>query len=100
MGITVVGAVDPRNAAAFPGSHPGVLHVAADAAPGAAGTFAAPGQDIPTTLPGARWDFVSGSSYAAAHVSGIVALLFEFDPGIRPQQVRTALRHPGPGIAQ
>jgi subtilisin family serine protease len=28
-----------------------------------------------TTQPEGKWDLVSGSSYAAAHVSGLVALL-------------------------
>ena len=34
------------------------------------GVLAAPGTDVPTTLPGSRWAMVSGASYAAAHVSG------------------------------
>ena len=37
----------------------------------------APGTDIPTTLPGSRWATVTGSSYAAAHVSGLFALVLE-----------------------
>jgi hypothetical protein len=32
---------------------------------------------VPTTLPGGRWGLVSGASYAAAHVSGLFALLRE-----------------------
>jgi subtilisin family serine protease len=35
----------------------------------------APGQDVLTTLPGGRWQPLSGASYAAAHVSGLFALL-------------------------
>jgi hypothetical protein len=42
-----------------------------------AGLYGAPGRDIPTTEPGGRWYLVSGSSYAAAHVSGLMALLRE-----------------------
>ena len=42
-----------------------------------AGTLAAPGRDVPTTLPGSRWATVSGASYAAAHVSGLLALMIE-----------------------
>jgi subtilisin family serine protease len=38
---------------------------------------AAPGSDVPTTLPGSRWGVVSGASYAAAHVSGLLALMLE-----------------------
>lgn len=78
-GIAVVAAVD-RGAAdgGFPAAHRGVIAVAdAGQGPAAAGAVLAPGRDIPTTLAGARWGVVSGSSYAAAHVSGLLALLHE-----------------------
>ncbi|WP_371868375.1 S8 family peptidase [Duganella margarita] len=52
----------------------------------------APGNDIPTSAPGARWAFVSGSSYAAAHVSGMLALLDELRPDSSPAQMRTLLQ--------
>lgn len=75
--IVIVAAYD-RGAAdgGFPASHRGVVAVAdeADGAP-VAGVFTAPGHDIPTTEPGGRWFLVNGSSYAAAHVSGLFALL-------------------------
>jgi subtilisin family serine protease len=81
-GIAVVAAVD-RGAAGggFPAAHRGVVAVA-DAPSGPSGSVAstvviAPGRDIPTTVTGARWALVSGSSYAAAHVSGLLALLRE-----------------------
>ncbi len=81
-GITVVGAFD-RNlpGGGFPASHAGVVAVI-DESLGAApsGVFGAPGRDIPTTQPGGRWYLVSGSSYAAAHVSGLFALLRERAP--------------------
>jgi hypothetical protein len=40
----------------------------------------APGQDIVSLAPGGRYDFASGSSYAAAHVSAAVALLLARAP--------------------
>jgi len=46
----------------------------AEAPPGA---LVAPGRDVATTLPGSRWATVSGASYAAAHVSGLLALTIE-----------------------
>ena len=77
-GVVVVGAVDPALAGGgFPASHKGVVAVAADPR---AGAFAAPGRDIPTTQPGAKFGLVSGSSYAAAHVSGLIALVREREP--------------------
>lgn len=78
-GAVVVGALDPAlTQGGFPASHPGVVAVASDPS-GAlpARAVAAPGRDVPTTLPGGRWATVSGSSYAAAHVSGLFALLRE-----------------------
>jgi subtilisin family serine protease len=78
-GATVVGAFDralPRGG--FPASHPGVIAVQEESlARPPAGVYVAPGQDVPTTQPGGRWSLVNGSSYAAAHVSGLFALLRE-----------------------
>ena len=85
-GITVVGAVDPAQAdGGFPASHTGVIAVVDEGGPpgirGGTTIFGAPGRDIPTTQPGGNWFFVNGSSYAAAHVSGLFALLRERSPG-------------------
>ncbi|WP_394782067.1 S8 family peptidase [Undibacterium sp.] len=82
-GIAIVGAVDPHVAGGgFPASYPGVVAVSDDTAKdGKSKVLLAPGRDIPTTVPGAKWRFVSGSSYAAAHVSGMLALLLELRPG-------------------
>lgn len=55
------------------------------------GLLAAPGLDVLTTAPGGTYDFLSGSSLAAAHVSGIVALLLERNPRLTPAEVRTLL---------
>ncbi|MBQ5964690.1 S8 family serine peptidase [Massilia sp. ZL223] len=83
-GVLVVGAIDPQlPGGGFPASHPGVI---------AAGAADAPDADIPTSLPGGRWGFVSGSSYAAAHVSGMAALLVELRPHAGAPLVRQALR--------
>jgi subtilisin family serine protease len=78
-GIDVVAAFDralPRGG--FPADHPGVIAVSEDSlARLPAGVYSAPGRDVPTTEPGGRWSLVNGSSYAAAHVSGLMALMRE-----------------------
>ena len=91
-GIVVVGAADPALArGGFPASHPGVVAVAVSGGGGAHGTFAAPGRNVPTTQPGARYGLVNGSSYAAAHVSGLFALMRERSPrGGKPLTLVTA----------
>jgi subtilisin family serine protease len=91
-GTTVVGAVDPeRPAAGFPASSASVLAVTAQTSgppPLRADVLRAPGTDIPTCLPGARWGFVSGASYATAHVTGLVALLAQLRPQASPEQLK------------
>lgn len=88
-GVVVVGAVDPAQAGGgFPASHKGVVAVTSEG--GAPGPYAAPGRDIPTTQPGGKFGLVSGSSYAAAHVSGLFALMREKSPRAgAPQLVST-----------
>jgi subtilisin family serine protease len=58
-----------------------VLAVAADDVHDTpANVLLAPGRDIPTTVTEGRWGFVTGSSFAAAHVTGLVALMRELAP--------------------
>lgn len=80
-GALVVGAVDPKVAlGGFPASYAGVIAVASDGAAVTRSEYQAPGRDIPTTQPHARWSLVNGSSFAAAHVTGLLALVREKDP--------------------
>jgi hypothetical protein len=80
-GATVVAAMDPAVAqGGFPASHAGVVAVAS--APGQGG-LVAPGRDVPTTEPGGAWELVNGSSFAAAHVSGLAALWRQKAPSAR-----------------
>ena len=92
-GAIVVTAVDPTaGEVSFPASHDGVLAVAeVDGQDAPAVVLLAPGRDIPVPVPGKQWGFVSGSSFAAAHVTGLVALLRELAPNAQTQQVREAL---------
>jgi len=73
-GAIIVGAVDAQApGGGFPASHAGVLAVS-DRVGADAAILSAPGDDVPAPAPGARWDFVSGSSFAAAQVAGMLAL--------------------------
>jgi len=74
----------------FPASHPGVL-VVAGAPPLPAGAVIAPGRDVPSAAPGGGWSLVSGSSFAAAHAAGLLALVRELDGSHGALALKTAL---------
>ena len=81
------------DAAGFPASHPAVI--AAAEAGGLSEhremVLAAPGTEILTTTPDAGYAFFSGDSLAAAHVTGVAALLLEKNPGIDTQTLAALL---------
>jgi subtilisin family serine protease len=91
--IAVVSAVDDSAAdGGFPASYKGVLAVAGErSSTQVHDVLRAPAEDIPTTQPGARWNLVNGSSFAAAEVSGLVALLRDLSPDITLTQLHDAL---------
>jgi subtilisin family serine protease len=96
-GIAVVGAVDGDQAdGGFPASHAGVVAVSDGAKAVRPGVFVAPGRDVPTTQPGGRWYLVNGSSYAAAHVTGLLALVREH-AGPPQGGLSLVTLHPGGG---
>ncbi|MFL6736661.1 MAG: S8 family peptidase, partial [Sphingomonas sp.] len=76
-GSVVVTAYDAsRPGGGFPASVPGVIAVSdRSLAPTSMHVYTAPGHDVPTTQPGGRWFLVNGSSFSAAHVSGLAALV-------------------------
>jgi subtilisin family serine protease len=72
--VTAFDAAKPRGG--FPASVPGVIAVADRSFAASSGeVYTAPGRDVPTTQPGGRWFLVNGSSFSAAHVSGLAALV-------------------------
>ena len=82
----------------FPASHSGVIGVSTsdgDPAedPASDGTtLLAPGHHIMVALPDDNYDFRSGSSLAAAHVSGVVALLRSASPDLSFQSALSYLQ--------
>ena len=54
--------------------------------------IAAPGVDILVPSPGDKYETSTGTSIAAAHVSGIAALLLELHPNLTADEVRQILQ--------
>lgn len=55
------------------------------------GVVAAPGVEIVTTIPQGDYDIMSGTSMAAAHISGTIALLLELDSSLAPDSIKRIL---------
>ncbi len=66
-------------------------NVYAKAARGAHISVAAPGVEVLSSAPGARYLPASGTSFAAAHVSALAALVLEKRPALDPAELRRAL---------
>jgi subtilisin family serine protease len=105
-GITVVAAaLEDQDEPGFPASLPITIPVIATGPDGNLpkpawlskfpDTVAAPGQEILTTVPKEGYDFVSGSSLATGHVSGMIALLLELNPKLTPDQIKEVLHDNG-----
>lgn len=73
-GVTVVGAA-AEPAAAFPTGIPGVIAAQGLQHSLKADAFVVPAEHILTLRPGAQYDFESGTSVAAAELTGVIALL-------------------------
>ncbi len=102
-GIVVVAAAGndgPQGKPGFPAALPNVVAVTAVdskellyafATQGNFIALAAPGVEILSTSPGGKFLVSSGTSLAAAYVSGAAALALEQQPGLAPQALETLL---------
>jgi subtilisin family serine protease len=100
MLIAAAGNAGPKSPPLFPGADPDVLAVTAtDAADrifaasnrGGYIAVAAPGVDVLVAAPDGSYQVSSGTSFSAAEVSGIAALMIQKHPDLTPQAVRVIL---------
>jgi subtilisin family serine protease len=98
--IAAVGNAGPNSPPLYPAAEPFVIAVTATDASDALfsganrGKYiavAAPGVDVLVPAPDASYQFTTGTSVAAAEVSGVVALLLERNPHLTPKDVRRIL---------
>jgi subtilisin family serine protease len=99
--IAAAGNDGPKSAPLYPAADPHVIAVTATDADDEVfehanrGTYvavAAPGVDVVALAPDRSVTPVTGTSIAAAHVSGVVALLIARNPSLRPEDVLRILK--------
>ncbi len=98
MGVVVIAAsrMDGSSAEQFPASVAEVISVgSSDTRQNAqhrnTGQILAPGSQIMVATPDGGYDFRSGTSISAAHVSGVVALLISVSPEISRESIASLL---------
>ena len=97
--IIVVGAVDEKRPNSFPASTPGVIAVAVHSKPSTDGhariagnkTLQAPGRQVVSIRPGNQYDMFNGSSIAAAHISGLAAMIKQHLPELTADRLSEVL---------
>jgi hypothetical protein len=98
--VAAAGNAGPRSPPLYPGANASVIAVSATdaqdrlfAASNRGGyiAVAAPGVDIFLPAPDEKYQMTSGTSFSAAYVSGLVALMLERNPALKPGEVRAIL---------
>jgi subtilisin family serine protease len=106
--IAAVGNAGPRAPPLYPAADPDVIGVTATDADdkllpvanrGPQVTVAAPGVQILAPAPDGAYQVTTGTSVAAAHASGVAALLLARNPRLTPDQVRSLMIKSARGIA-
>ncbi|MDE2332820.1 MAG: S8 family serine peptidase [Bradyrhizobium sp.] len=98
--VAAAGNAGAKSAPLYPAANPAVIAVSGTDAQdrlfsasnrGPYIAVAAPGVDIFLPAPGDKYQMTSGTSFSAALVSGIAALLLERNPTLKPDDLRTIL---------
>jgi subtilisin family serine protease len=98
--IAAVGNAGPKSPPLYPAADTNVIAVTATDSQdrlfqmsnrGNHVAVAAPGVDVILPTPGTSYQMATGTSFAAAHISGIVALVLEREPSLTPDSVRRVL---------
>jgi subtilisin family serine protease len=98
--VAASGNAGPKSPPLYPGANPNVIAVSATDAQdrlfaasnrGGYVAVAAPGVDIFLPAPDEKYQMTSGTSFSAAYVSGLVALMLERNPALKPDEVRAIL---------
>jgi hypothetical protein len=102
-GIVIVAAAPSRTPVGFPADVSGVIVVGSDDQGDLRNivprfSINAPGEDILVPVPHGAYDYASGSSLSAAHVSGIIALLIARRPNLNIEQINTLLVASRPNV--
>jgi subtilisin family serine protease len=98
--VAAAGNAGPKSPPVYPAADPNVIavtatdaddHVFAQANRGGYVAVAAPGVDILVPTTGGGYDTSSGTSFAAAYISGIVALMLQHAPHLQPEAAKRIL---------
>jgi subtilisin family serine protease len=98
--VAASGNAGPKSPPLYPAANPKVIAVSATDAEdhlfaasnrGPHVAIAAPGADIFLPAPDDKYQMTSGTSFSAAYVSGLAALLLERNPALKPDELRATL---------
>lgn len=98
--VAASGNAGPKSPPLYPAANANVIAVSATDAQdklfaasnrGAYIAVAAPGVDILLPAPDQKYQITSGTSFSAAYVSGLAALMLERNPALKPDEVRAIL---------
>jgi hypothetical protein len=98
--VAASGNAGPKSPPLYPAANPNVIAVSATDAHdrlfpasnrGGHIAVSAPGVDIFLPAPGGKYQMTSGTSFSAAYISGLAALMMERNPQLAPAEVRATL---------